>query len=134
MEIRTKLKDIMFQHNATHTEMVARLLDHLERNPSWKLHGFLRACALTGQQHVVTLLGLIPRDYEPTSDRPSHPETKTHYYHDEERGKTSKIPAQMLEGTQHFRKCLLYSSNYNLLSEVFMCTWDHHIVKTSLLI
>ena len=43
------------------------LLDHLEKNPVWKLHAFLHACVLADMGHVVTILGLNIEDYKKKS-------------------------------------------------------------------
>ena len=78
------------------------LLDHLERNPSWKLHGFLRTCIVTGQQQVVSLLGLEPSIYEdkdPTSlNQPDQIRGKSHYYRLEENGEKLEISQDLLNG------------------------------------
>ena len=51
------------QVNATKHKQVERLLDHLERGPTWRFHALLRVCALTNQEHVVHMLGFDPEVY-----------------------------------------------------------------------
>ena len=52
-----------FQLDATEHEQVDRLLEHLERGPTWRFHAFLRACALTDQEHIINILGFDPNVY-----------------------------------------------------------------------
>ena len=54
------------QFNAPPNRQVERLLDHLERGPTWCVHALLRACALTNQKHVIRDLGLNPLIYRAT--------------------------------------------------------------------
>ena len=91
--------------------MVENLLDYLEKNPTWKLHGFLRACHVTNQNHVISLLGLEPLvyDQELTSikDNCNQHGQKVHFYKGQGTGKLVQIPRNAVQG------------NSNLSSEIF---------------
>ena len=52
----------------TNEDAVERLITHLEKCPTWKFHALMRACALTGQLHVIPLFGLDPQVYLPPRD------------------------------------------------------------------
>ena len=57
-------------------DMVNNLLDYITKQPVWRFHGLMRALHLTGQDHVIRLLGLNPDDYEDMS----HGKVRAIYY------------------------------------------------------
>ena len=62
--IQIHLKVYFLQHGAPRAVQVERLLDFIQKRPTWRFHALLRACALTHQESVIHELGFDPEVYQ----------------------------------------------------------------------
>ena len=49
-------------------ERVEKLLDLIEKGPTWKFHSFMRSIALTNQGYLIRAVGLDPMNYCPEDE------------------------------------------------------------------
>ena len=92
----------IFQLNATDNDQITRLLEHVARGPPSRFHGFLRACVMCDQQHIVPLLKLEPKDYVDyqyhVESQPQASPKKIHYFVRQEDDEKLQIGNDLLIG------------------------------------
>ena len=62
--ILTCIYFLSLQHGAPRPVQVERLLDFIQKRPTWRFHALLRACAFTHQESVIQKLGFDPEVYQ----------------------------------------------------------------------
>ena len=87
--IQIHLKVNFLQHGAPRPVQVERLLDFIQKRPTWRFHALLRACAFTHQESVIHELGFDPEVYQ--DEDGSQPSSNS--------GDKVKLSGQLLRGT-----------------------------------